>query len=168
MQGFRVLFRVHRSCPLSTYCDKKVMQSVSLSVLQQRSDHRVRKLSIVSLDILITLTLYKLASLLSGAKFWSHDQIHFQKHPRYMVCKNALFGSTFEQKKWVQPRFRLQNPSTRMHLMDMEYDMHLMKDLFIIQLGHKPLEQCCAGPTHGCISPFSYIVTRKVIPKHYM
>ena len=56
------------------------------------------KQSMVSLDILITLTLRKLAHLLSGAEFYSHDRIHFQTQPRSMVCKNVLFRRTFEQK----------------------------------------------------------------------
>jgi len=51
---------------------------------------------IVRLDILITLTLKKLACLLSGAEFCSRDQIHFQTPLRYMVCKNSLFGRTLK------------------------------------------------------------------------
>ena len=91
----------------STSCvskDNAVVQSVSRSVLQQWSDpwsdHRIRKRSIVSLDILITMTLCKLARLLSGTEFCSHERIHFQTQPRYMVCKYSLFGRTFEQKNW--------------------------------------------------------------------
>jgi len=53
-----VQFRVHRSCPFSASCvskDKKVVQAASRSVSQQWSDHRIRKWSIVSLNILISL-----------------------------------------------------------------------------------------------------------------
>jgi len=78
------------------------VQSVSQAVLHQPcnpgSNHRMRKQSIVSVDISITLTLYKLPRLHSGAEFCSRDRIRFQTQPRYMVCKNALFGRTFDQK----------------------------------------------------------------------
>jgi len=46
----------------------------------------------------MTLTLYKLAPLLSGPEFCSRDRIHFQTQSGYMVCKNALFRRTLEQK----------------------------------------------------------------------
>ena len=101
MQRFRVEFRAHRTCPLSTSCvsmDKKVVQSVSQQWSDPWSDHRIRKRSIVSLDILITLTLYKLARLLSGTEFCSWDRTHFHTEPTYMVWKNSLFGRTF--KHW--------------------------------------------------------------------
>ena len=106
-QRFRVQLRAHRSYFLSTSClskDKKVVQSASQSVSQQRSDpwsdQRISKWSIASLDIFITLILYKPARLLSGAKFCSHDQIHFQTQPRYMGWKNALFRRPFEHWSW--------------------------------------------------------------------
>jgi len=106
-QGFHEQFRVHRSCLLSTSCvskDNEVMQFILRSVSQKRSDlwndHRISKRSIASHDILITLTLYKLALLLSGAEFRSLDRIHFRAQPRYMVCKNALFRRTFEHWNW--------------------------------------------------------------------
>jgi len=89
-------FRVHWNRPLSMSCvskDKEVVQSVSQSV---RPVKRPMKQSIASLDILITLTLYKLARLLSGAELYSRDRIYFRMQPRYMVCKNALFRRTFE------------------------------------------------------------------------
>jgi len=84
-------FRVHWNRPLSMSCvskDKEVVQSVSQSV---RPVKRPMKQSIASLDILITLTLYKLARLLSGAELYSRDRIYFRTQPRYMVCKNAHF-----------------------------------------------------------------------------
>jgi len=73
--------------------DKKVAQSISWSVLQQR---KISRRLIASLDILITLKLYEVAGLHSGTELCLHDQIHFQTQPRYMVCKNALSGRTFE------------------------------------------------------------------------
>jgi len=59
-----------------------------------RSDHRISKRSVAILDILITLTVYKLASPLSGVEFCIRDRILFQPS-RYMVSKNPLFGRTF-------------------------------------------------------------------------
>jgi len=69
---FWVQFRAHQSCSLST--DTTVVRSVS----QQQSDHRIKKQSIVGLDILITLTLCKLARLLSGAEFCSSVEFEFR------------------------------------------------------------------------------------------
>jgi len=83
------------------------------------SDHRIRKRSIVSLDILITLSLYELARLLSGPEFCSRDHIHFQTQPTYMVDKDSFSGGPFKQKNWkcVWNRVsKCQNPSMRMHL----------------------------------------------------
>ena len=101
-KGFRCNFG-HIGGPLSTSCvinDKKVAQSISWSVWQWCSDHRIRQGSMVSLDIMITLTLCKLAHLLSSKEFRLRDRIHSQPQPRYMVCTDALFGRTFEQKNW--------------------------------------------------------------------
>jgi len=78
--------------------DNKVVQCVSKQWSDLWSDHRIRKQSIVSLDILMTLTLCKLVRPLSGTKFGSRDWIYFRMQPRYMVCKNALFERIFEQK----------------------------------------------------------------------
>ena len=96
-------FRVYRCCPLSASWvskNKKGVQSVSRSVSQQRSDswsdHRIKKRSIPSLDILITLALYKLAHLLSGTEFYSHDQIHFQMQPWFV--KPHLSGAILSRK----------------------------------------------------------------------
>ena len=83
-------FRAHRSYPLSTSC--MPVQSAS----QQRSD----PWSDLRINILITLTPYKLARPLSVMEFCLRDQIHFQTQPRYMVCKNVFFKRTFEQWKW--------------------------------------------------------------------
>ena len=76
-------------------------QKYSQSVLQhgsnRGSDHRINKLSIDSLDISITLTIYKLAHSLSGMDFCLHDRIQFEMQPRYMVCTNTLLRRTFKQ-----------------------------------------------------------------------
>jgi len=131
-QGLWMQFRVQWSCPLSVSWvskDKEVVQSVSLSVSQQWSDpwndHWISKQSIASLDILITLTLYKLARLLSGAVFCLCDPIYFQTQPRYTVCKSALFGCNFAHWNWegLKPGFRCQNSITGMHLL---YGQHFV------------------------------------------
>ena len=98
---------------------KKAVQFVSRSAAQQRSSHKISKRSIVSLDTFITLALYKLAHLLSGAKFCSCDRAHFQMQPRYMVCKNALCWAHFRAWKLrmhLKSGSRHQNPITWMHL----------------------------------------------------
>jgi len=110
-----VQFWSHRSCPLSESCvskDKKIVQSVSQKRSDLWSDRRISKWSIVSLDILITLTLYKLARLLSDAELCSRDRINFRTQPRYMVCENALLGHTFEHWNWeciLKPGFGCKN-----------------------------------------------------------
>ena len=94
--------------------DGKIVQSVSWSVLQQRSDHRIDKRSIASLDILITLTPYKPARPLSGMELCWRDRIHFQTQPKGTVCENALFRHTFahlELKMRLKPGFRCQTIS---------------------------------------------------------
>jgi len=56
------------------------------SVLQQRSDHRIIKRSVDSLNILVPLTLNnKLTLPLSSMGFYSRDRIHFQMQPRYII-----------------------------------------------------------------------------------
>jgi len=46
------------------------------------------------------------------AEFCWRDRIHFQTHPRYIVCKNALFGRTFEHWNWecVWNQFQMPKP----------------------------------------------------------
>jgi len=82
-----------RSCLLTSYVFKegKDVQSV----LQQRSDHRISKPSVASLDIALTLTLYKLARLLSRCIILSFDRIYCQTQLRYMVCKKRIFQAHF-------------------------------------------------------------------------
>jgi len=79
------------------------------------SDHKIRKWAIVSLDILITLKLCKLARLLSGTEFCSRDRIHFQTQPRYVVYKNTLFGCSFEEKKSICVWDDVSDAKTRAH-----------------------------------------------------
>ena len=75
-----------------------------LAVSQQRSDpwgdHRISKRLIVGLDNLVTLTLYKLARLLSDAELCTHDRIYFKTQPNNMVCKMALFRRTLGHCNW--------------------------------------------------------------------
>ena len=79
---------------------QNAMQSVSPSGSNPWDDHRTRKRSITSLDILVFVTLYELVCPLSDTNFCSRNRIHFQTQPRYVVCKNALFGCSFEQENW--------------------------------------------------------------------
>jgi len=61
-------------------------QKIVHSVLQQRNDPRsgprISRRFIDGLNILITMTLYKLACPLSRAEFCFRDQIHSQMQPR--------------------------------------------------------------------------------------
>jgi len=102
--------------------DKKVVQSISRSVLQQLSDpwstHRIRKRLIVSLDILITSTLKTSMPIFRhGILFaWSNS---LSDAAEYMVCKKLTFWVRFWAEKLkmrLKPHFRHQNPSARMRL----------------------------------------------------
>jgi len=70
-------------------------------IVVQGGDHRISKRSISNLDILVTLTLYKLARPFSDMELRSHDiELTFRHSRRFMICKKAIFWRTFEQWNW--------------------------------------------------------------------
>ena len=73
------------------------------------SDHRISERPRDNPDMLITLTLYKLARPRSGTGFCLHDQIHFQTQPKYMVCKNVLVQAHFQSVE-LNMRLKPQTP----------------------------------------------------------
>jgi len=85
-------------------------------------NHRTRKRSITSLDILVFVTLYELAHPLSDTNFCTRNRVHFQTQPRYVVCKNALFGCGFEQENWKCVWKCVSGATTR------ACEMHLLSD----------------------------------------
>jgi len=131
---------MHRSCPLSISCvskHKKVAKSVSRSVSPKRSDHRIRKRSIASLDILITLTLYKLERPPSGTEFCLRDRIHFRRRPGTWFVKKRTFWAHFRALKLgmrLKSGFRRQNSITRMHLISCDDDiLNTEQDIIVLK-----------------------------------
>jgi len=116
----------HWSCPLSLSCTskyRKAVQSVSRSVSQQRSDpwsaYRIRKQLIASLDILIFLTLYKLAHLPFRRKIlfmWSNSSSDAAEVHCFVKTHFRAHYWALELRKCLKPGFKCQNSITWMHL----------------------------------------------------
>ena len=68
------------------------------------SDPRISKLSIDSLDILITLTLYKPVCPLSATEFCLRNGIYFLTQPRHTACKSALWSSRTVNASETSPK----------------------------------------------------------------
>ena len=88
-------------------------ENCALCFLQQLNGHKISRQPRNNLDILISVTLYKLVWPLSRAVFWSCHQLHFQMQPRYKVCIKALFRCTVKQWNWKCARNPISDAKAR-------------------------------------------------------